>query len=401
MSKRNACERCRLQKLRCPPGENNGIACSRCERLGAACSLVGGSSQSSGTHDSALLRTSKTSNKPTTTTALAAQTTTDALSTNGTASETTSSVFQLHDPLHTPPASTLNFPDHGIDVFASVDMGDGCSDAPTFLSHEFGSFGNLTSPLLSPGRTITSSGTDRVDITRDLHQRNDSMPYDQLPKHPDHRSQLMGLNLKLTSRLQQCVELSDTELGMSLDQLLESALGDLSEFLTIIQSCSSQWAVQLPRVGPSRTRASDISLVILLNILSSYFQIVAVYDKLCCALCSKLSGYSEHSQPQLGGFGWVSPKSPQSNNLQAKLLVHAILRQFETIERVLGLPLEIRVTDKRDAYVGLFKDEQARSLLEAMTPNRPPEEETDSRQEIKDLLSLREASKRLQLFLGI
>jgi hypothetical protein len=47
---------------------------------------------------------------------------------------------------------------------------------------------------------------------------------------------------------------------------------------------------------------------------------------------------------QLAGF------PVQQRSLQIKLLIETVVHQFEMIEKILGLPVELRVSDRRDGY---------------------------------------------------
>lgn len=93
-------------------------------------------------------------------------------------------------------------------------------------------------------------------------------------------------------------------------------------------------------------------------------------------------------------------------NLQTKILIHAILHQFDLIERLLGLPADLRVTDKPGVYSGLFGDDRARALLRAVTDGNRIENDwcqtqVDDNRLSKALSSLRETIKNIQVSLDL
>jgi len=169
-----------------------------------------------------------------------------------------------------------------------------------------------------------------------------------------------------------------------INTIFERALGDLSEFLAVIRSYTSknddqvqgvstgepigQGVASGPDIGPTR----PISLVVLLNLFSAYLQIVTIYDKIIGALRIRLCGVGPLGS-SYGGFDQRTPDvrllgfSASQGTLQTKILIHAILHQFDVIERTLGLPADLRVTDTQGVHLGLFEDERARSLLGAVS----------------------------------
>jgi hypothetical protein len=152
-------------------------------------------------------------------------------------------------------------------------------------------------------------------------------------------------------------------------------LRSTSEFLAIIQSygladrsppgCSDTHDAQM--IHPSKP---PLGVIIILNLLSSYLQIIAIYDNLFLRLYELLCGTSQKRSVtdlqtlpglRLAGF------PVQQGNLQTKILIQAIKHQFEMLEKVLGLPAEFRVSDRRDdVYTGLIEDQRAQSLLNAV-----------------------------------
>ena len=253
----------------------------------------------------------------------------------------------------------------------------------------------------------------------------------------EYNPRLSSLNLDLSKRLEQCLPIafhedrpmpdkapSETPRiveggivgcgGLSNSTLFEHALGDLSEFLVIIQSYTSKKKSQIPGArdnsgqglisGPS----SRISIVVILNLISAYLQIVVIYDQIFRSLSTRLLETSEGSncgQQTRPGLR-LTGLSVGQGNLHTKILIHAILHQFDLIERMLGLPADLRVTDKPGVYSGLFEDDCARALLGAVSNGNRIENEwcqmhADENRLSKALSSLRETIKMVQVFLDL
>lgn len=506
-SKRSACDRCRSQKLRCPPREPPTDACSRCIRLGAWCatSYSRPSAATGATGATAASRVAKSSSQgvlgppphlrpkasesgsgsgpPRTaaTTAMATTTTTTTtspLTAPGSASVSASVPEVTSQPIHPVPVpaagTTTHDPlpfsvgDDHLDIFArpigSIVLPDGSIFGDRSMSHhdeayhDLDSFSSLLSP--PPGLTTGSSNNTDTDRTEAVQQSNDSLMMDTdeeqhpaaTPRPHSHflkcDPRLSSLSLDLSRRLQQCLTMSgaggpagsagpgpghsttldstsldtpptgDGDIMSGRDGLLGSklfgdALGDLSEFLVILQSyysegssSSSSSTTAIPNANTGnptpmptpqprsrhrhKPKPRPIGIVVILNLLSAYLQIVAIYDRLFHSLCRQLRGGSV-AELQITTFSSSSSAHQQSqqqhqqshhqqgttSTLQTKLIIHAILHQFETIERHLGLPAALRVTTDDDrtnefggggGSGGLFGDnERARELLDAVS----------------------------------
>ena len=88
------------------------------------------------------------------------------------------------------------------------------------------------------------------------------------------------------------------------------------------------------------------------------------------------------------------------------LNIHIILHQFDLIERLLGPPADLRVTDKVGVYSGLLRDDRARALLGAVTNGNRSENDwcwtqVDDNGLPKALSSLRETIKNIQVSLDL
>lgn len=267
-------------------------------------------------------------------------------------------------------------------------------EKPTRPPNEAGMEGLM--PSLNPF-DFTGDDTDDMDCT-DIHdiERLVASVAPGTRVECDHR--LLLLSLALSKRLQCCMTITRCEAGAAgrtgastppaadadmnnldwilISKLFGDTLRDISEYLAIIQSygCSQSTQVTPPaddHTGdtPGPSRGAGIGIIVLLHILSVFLQIVAVSEKLFLALARQLSNMPTGSPAsvqtvpglQLAGF------SVRQGSLQTKLLIHATIHQFEMIERILGLPVEFRVTERQDPYNGPFDNDHGRSLLDEVS----------------------------------
>ncbi|MCJ1323138.1 hypothetical protein MMC15_008491 [Xylographa vitiligo] len=308
-----------------------------------------------------------------------------------------------------------------MDIFTSKTMEPMFSDASMFFDHVQDD--ETLSPVNDdlddfsmlqhfPEMTGTNS-MDFTDAAKEARQQAGGFMHAHI-LGCDHR--LSSLNLDLSRRLQRYLAIAwpddDLMLDISIDstdggksgqhgslcaKLLGDALSDTSEFLGIIQSYAPERRKGINDTIPSTS--PRLGIIVILNLLSVYIQLVVIYDKLFHRLSNQLfdrslgsvAGLETLPGLQLAGF------SAQRGNLQTKILMHAILHQFEMIERILGLPAEFRVTEKQNNYLGLFEDGRARGLLEAMSNGKWFHAAIDEHCGLKALSSLREMLKRVQV----
>jgi hypothetical protein len=172
-------------------------------------------------------------------------------------------------------------------------------------------------------------------------------------------------------------------------------LKDGAEFISVLQSYNYDQ-------DDSENAGGRLSEIILLNILSSYIQIITLYDELLKGLCSRLFEKNLYrSSP--ASLAWTPASSSLSVNeaqilpglqvagltimqgdLQARVLLDVMQHQLATIELLLGLPARgvgVMQGPKRkfsehtqrngssgeDGALGIFgKDPHAKGLLAAM-----------------------------------
>ena len=259
---------------------------------------------------------------------------------------------------------------------------------------------------------------------KDTRQHNDG------PADPEHSSHVLGcehrlfnLNLDLSRQVQRYLtvarphdspmmdmtsdsppEADSGQEGKLRSSLLGDALSGASEFLAIIQSYRTERRDSSSNDPIPGTRPR-LGLIAFLNLLSVFLELVVIYEKLFQCLSNQLFDASsvrfvDGLQASLPGLQ-LTDFSIQRGNLQTKILIHAILHQFEMIERILGLPVEFRVTEKQDEYAGLFEDGWARELLEVMSNGLSGQAAVDNHCGLESLSSLREMLQKVQTCLKI
>ncbi|KAI1125427.1 hypothetical protein F5Y10DRAFT_247173 [Nemania abortiva] len=184
-------------------------------------------------------------------------------------------------------------------------------------------------------------------------------------------------------------------------KLLREALSRSLEFLDIIQSHSPERRNSFQEMAPGKETSPNTrpGIVFKLNLLSVYLQLVMIYEKIIHLLRACLLEELLVEIPDLE----IAPGGQMGNNMQIKLLIHAILHQFELIEQILGLPAECRVTDKDGVYPGvrLLEDSNTKSLLEAVGFGKGSEVTGIDDHGSRILTSLRDGLRNVQIALNM
>ncbi|PHH92956.1 hypothetical protein CDD83_3114 [Cordyceps sp. RAO-2017] len=203
-----------------------------------------------------------------------------------------------------------------------------------------------------------------------------------------------------------------------------NAFGDVlcstSEFLAILRSTFDSPENNRSPLGsslnasPSRSRREPEAQAApgpacILDVLSCYFHLVDLYDRLLLDLCQQLSTCSDDPSIlnhgllayyglqvlpglDLGGF------PIQQASLQVRILVQTIQYQFEMMEKLVGLPVELRVSDRYDAYPhGLLHGEQNGKLVQGIISSVEQSASCDDDPAIGSTLSLRQTLARTRL----
>lgn len=177
--------------------------------------------------------------------------------------------------------------------------------------------------------------------------------------------------------------------GCTGPQRFEEALRSISKFVSILGDYDSE-----VRSANAPSASMAISVVMILDILLAYLQLVAVYDVLCSQLLTGLQqgSRSTFSELQMIPRLQIAGFSVESGHLKVKVLIQAITHHFETIERVFGLPVGYRISDRAQEYIGLFTGERSRNLMEVVM------EDYRAR---KALASLRESLRSIERIINI
>ena len=317
------------------------------------------------------------------------------------------SALQQHQPLHTLTGG-------GLTATTVV----GALDSTTGVKNTTGPTDDVANASKNPQDTA-EFGPEQNDDLSDEHASYNS--------EFDHR--LPSLNLDLSKQLQQYLAISRPQSQgqqneMQLDisthsppsanggkttgkedqlssQLLGDALNDTSEFLAILQSHLPEAKVNSNGPRVASTSHPRLGIIVILNLLSVHLQLVVIYDKLLKSLNNQLFDGLD-TLPASGGGLQLTGFSAKHGNLQSKILIHAILHQFEMIERILGLPAEFRVTEKRDDHSGLLEGRCAKRVLEAIGGEQGGGDGALRDQEgLRSLYSLREMLKSVQVSLNM
>lgn len=394
-AKRLACERCRHQKLRCPPRDQPTEPCSRCARLGTHC-VTGYPRPHGRTIRKGSLTRGRTSSRP----ELRLRPSTSLIQTIlpecGKLAPTLSSEISLQDSLchdGSPQLSIISSQEQETVFTPFVEAAFKC-DMPHFHRAQNGDIGDGFWPNYQdlykfddlPAINTTSNNTEGELDTLGMGDDSSQSSCSSATPNPfasswEYDQRLSQLNLSCSTRLENSLDITETsksgaissdlnnmsyEEGSWSETNLGELLRDMSEFISIVQSYKRAESAR-PYLGT----------VIQLNILSIYLQFVAISDKLMQCLCMQFNpsnplciqvGLSGAEGPQplpglhLAGF------QVQQGSLQASLLLHTMEHQFSTMERLLGLPSEWQVVGKQKVHTGgLLGNEKGRLILDAVT----------------------------------
>ena len=437
-SKRSACDRCRKQKLRCPPRDNATQSCLRCVRGSFPCTTgytkplgrSGGDGGAASSHNGA--------EPPADLIDEMAGRVLEGLD------------MRLLEPESSPSTAitfgsadswTLSTPDNDDQppgqIWSQTLTQD--KDSPNF----FGSYNHdslLTNNGLSSTAPLSNIENRNNTLFDDFNRvfsaptpseldRGEQIPYATSITGQQNRTlsssgenvlsgaerdvRLSQLSLDLSRQMQECETKAqhgntaskddapsrnpfDTTIKSSADQSASQPYGDAlrstSEFLEILlcydNGNTSATAVSLTQRQSAISDVSNapVNFTYVLNLVSCYLRIIGIFDSLLRQLhelqCRKgitppdygvvVAGLQILPDLHLAGF------PVEQGSLQTKILIQAIEHQFELIERSLGLPVELRVSDRREDYhSGLLQNEWARSLMQAILRGQRGGEEAD------------------------
>ncbi|OCL13418.1 hypothetical protein AOQ84DRAFT_415424 [Glonium stellatum] len=441
-TKRSACDRCRNQKLRCPPKESGTESCARCTRQGVQC-VTSYSNPLGRTARASAPITSQRNSRPALLPGLDSRPNgMEASSRPGPQMRPWPSPVQGASQNKAPLAQNFlpfSATEDNLNIFGLCDHGSVSSDLLIFSdnansektagllyedSDDFTSFHSTPAPAAG-GRI------DFMQTAKELQQTHDGSIDEQSLENGasdfECDPRLSKLGLELSRQLSLCtatyepwddtamVDRSDSERaeGMMNQNSISNpnsfgdALCGTSEFLTIIEAYG---LAERPSAGsengPGTTRIfrPSLGIIIILNLLSAYLQIIAIFDNLILRLYKQLCGRTSQgsvAELQIVPGLRIASFSIQQGDLQTKILIQAILHQFEMIEEMLGLPAEFRVSDRPDAFTGLLGDKQAKSLLKAVIEGKGNLIALDQICGSSTLGSLRENIKNVRQFLDM
>ena len=486
-SKRSACDRCRQQKLRCPPKEDDSNACARCVRAGLPCEtgytkplgrsghddsntfsqLGAGALTTLGTDvvPAGQMRVGYTSSELSFPPSIIEENRTNSSILSGIDVDDTSSWHlcetNCNQPLHKQngwPSSIRG--DNLSDLFDSAVNPSTLQETQPFLAT------NFASPMNQVDDRVEAL-FESSDIFHPAHNTSETerTREDNHPDQPTQETQistkctvgnvlctvecdlrLSQLNLDLSRQLQRYImaaqrrdspdvnlkeldnpfQITQTNFnGKTSSNAFGDALCSTSEYLTILQSYSLARDVQ-SAVGPNSHSPAlgfhpqpSLSFACILNLVSSYLRIIAIFDRLflllheqfCNSEEATLSAtpLAERDMQTLPGL-YLAGFPVQQSSLQIKILIQTIQHQFELIEKVLGLPVEMRVSDRKEEYLnGLLDGELARILIQATFMKRVNQTLNGGKTSMPDAniavpgssASLRENISRLKQFLDV
>ncbi|KAH3983628.1 stemphyloxin II biosynthesis cluster transcription factor sthR [Parastagonospora nodorum] len=366
-SKRTSCDRCRKQKLRCPPDKDDMGTCGRCLRAGVACATSytkpRGRSQKHG------------------------------ISTDGTSHV---SGLDMQEPALPTPESVLS-----AGLTSSVQVAEDGSQLwspleeynhlPSLSNFESGALsqsqdedfaGLWWSPLhedldldvhMDPsgacqnGYSAEISSFSRTDCSR---QSNDCSP--ETLQHVECDMRLSQLNLELCRQSKAYHHWPNTTSDGSVRRphfAIASALRDLLQnteaFIHILHCLRNGTELNLDGryqepISTHDTSVSPPSLAFpsVLNLTLCFFRIVDLFNVLLSSLALESAPHSplqrRSSSSSVTSALQILPGlklaglAVQEVSLQTKILVLTITHHFETMERLLGLPADLRVSECKD-----------------------------------------------------
>lgn len=429
--KRSACDRCRKQKLRCPSRASDTQPCSRCTRAGVEC-ITGYTRPLGRSHRMSYGLPNSTNLGQSQVFPVASP---EQLNLNTAFEDAPTSPFVTNHPntrsKQTVPDSLIGNENSPAWFFTEVEeegaslhyagVLDSLSGGPLLADTRLANpnndatniDNNLVFPSLSPqyiesSEASYSSGTTPGDNTPSTFSPENA--FSRTLSRVDCDLRLSHLSVDLCRQAQRNMtagQQSDrarrgTDRGLTETETVPQhlsgcpdtssqskefgdALCSTSEFMAVIQSKLDDIGLDNP-TERHEAHWPLINLSCVLNLISCYLLIVAVFERLVLRLYEQMicndnktpssdSSKASHSTgPQtLPGLRLASFHVQQSN-LQTKILIQIIEHQFETIERSLGLPVELRVSsDCREPYEGgLLQSGLDECLLQAVTSRLSP-----------------------------
>lgn len=359
-SKRTSCDRCRKQKLRRPTDKDDMGTCERCMRAGVVC--VTSYTKPRGRSQKHCISTHDTSY------------------TSGT---------DMQDPALPTPESILStgpVAQDGSQLWSPLEE---CNYLP--LLSEFGpgsllhsedeDFAGIQwSPLpkgLDLEAHVDPSGSCPAELSSFFHTSRNHAPNEcslEMLHHAECDMRLSQLNLELCRQSRAHLHRPNTASNSSVQRThstIASALRGLLQkteaFIHILHCLSNGIELDMDSrcqapstLGPSMSPSSP-TFVSVLNLTSCFLRIVDLFNMLLSSLAIELATQSplqrRSSSSSVTPALQILPDlklaglAVQEVSLQTKILALTITHHFETMERLLGLPADLRVSECKDDHI--------------------------------------------------
>ncbi|KAK4164412.1 hypothetical protein QBC43DRAFT_50272 [Cladorrhinum sp. PSN259] len=394
--KRYACDRCRDQKLRCLRDEHNGPdeACARCQRAGALC--VTSDARPLGRPRSTVSNTNTNNSADPLHPRKRARGSVTSLAPSSKFAETPTST-------PTSTATTAAAPPM-MSWLTTTAMPDSASLSPLALGDaSFENLFGLTSPggdmagyhMYDAGQMLMGSPCDDV-IGDQLELERDSLSESPAVSVTDTLLALSSLSESVTRQLskidsypwqspQMMQSACSAKSNSTVDNPVAEALHSTASFMTILKRLSpaptprspGAWSASDSGVsamgsstnnGSAASPPSPLNTATYLLLLSTYLQVMQLFNIMFCRLAEYLSDATEES---LNGFRTQSefrvaglPAMP--NRLYIKVVVQVIDHHVEGIERSMGLAAEYRVSGRASPAMGIFSGQDVIGLLQTV-----------------------------------
>lgn len=224
------------------------------------------------------------------------------------------------------------------------------------LQHD-GAAGDAVSPVdavqMSAPHTLISLSRLNEDLGQQL-AKMDSCPSKESPLMP---------------------HLCFAELSSSADNPIAKAVQTTTSFVAILKSLSllgeppdtwptpdSRISVAAPGTCPA---ICPLSMATYLLLISTYLQLIQLFNTMFCRMAEFLGKVTGDTmgefrpQPEFRIAGLPSMPS----RLYIKILIEIIEHQFESVESLMGLPAECRISTRSTSFVGIFNDRSVSELL--------------------------------------
>lgn len=353
-SKRSSCDRCRKQKLRCPTKDDATQSCARCVRAGAPCVMSytrprGRSQKDAIPQDDEDTRKAINSALPTPNSLMSS-------SSENTAEEASAQSWSLLNEYEFFPSLPSSY-----EAEQTQTNDEGAASLHySSLYHELGIDIHIETPHLMQD-AFPKAGAEFAPVETagsDVHAARSPTP--GLMRQLDCETRLAQLNLNLCRQLKaqilyptRCAEPVTENRTSNTSCALRDVLQSTESYIHVLQSlvaCNGSGGS--PETLPSnRPAPSPLTFPCMLNLTSCFFHIVDLFNAFLENLVRELDTHdlgSPSSSFQILPELKLAGLPVHEASLQIKILVLAISHHFETMERLLGLPAELRVSLQPD-----------------------------------------------------